>query len=115
MLLNRQAILAAQDLKTERVEVPEWGGAVLISTMTGTDRNAWEQTLVSVNGKVNLANASARLVAFCAVDENGQRLFTDADAVELGQKSSAALQRCVNVAQRLNGLTAADMEEAKGN
>ena len=115
MLLTRDAILGAQDLKRELVEVPEWGGSVHIATMTGAARNAWEQSLVQGGGKLNLANASARLVAACAVDEAGERLFSDADAEALGKKSAAALPRCVAAAQRLNGLTADDMEAAKGN
>lgn len=115
MLLTREAILAASDLKRELVEVPEWGGDVYISTMTGADRNAWEQSLVQGGGRVNLSNATARLVAACVTDENGQRLFSDADAEALGKKSAAALERCSKVAQRLNGLTSTELEQAKGN
>lgn len=116
-LLTRDAILAANDRRKEEVEVPEWGGSVLVATMDGTTRDAWEQSLAPAPGsrKVDISNIRARLVALCCVDEHGQRVFTDADAVELGRKSSTALTRVAEVAQRLNGLTNEALEEAKGN
>ncbi len=115
MKLSRDAILESSDLKTESVAVPEWGGEIIISTMTGTARDAWEASLIDKGGKVNMANIRARLVVACAVDEAGNRLFSDGDAVALGAKSGAALERCAKIAQRINSLTEKDIEEAKGN
>jgi hypothetical protein len=85
--------------------------------MTGAARDAWEQSLVSgaSKGKVDITNVRARLVAYTAVDDDGARLFTDADAEALGRKSGAALERCAKVAQRLNALTGESLEEARGN
>lgn len=114
-MLTRDAILGADDLKREAVDVPEWGGQVLISVMTGAARDAWEQSIAGKGGRPDVSNIRARLVAACAVDESGARLFTDADAEALGSKSAAAIERCAKVAQRLNGLTAEDVEAAKGN
>jgi hypothetical protein len=113
--LTRDAILAADDLAKETVAVPEWGGEVIVSTMTGEARDAWEQSLLSGGGKVNMKNLRARLLAYAAVDESGTRLFTEADAEKLGKKSSKALERCVKVIQKLNGMTDKDLEDAKGN
>lgn len=113
-LLTRAAILAADDLPKETVSVPEWGGDVIISTMTGAMRDAWEQSIAG-DGKPNIANIRARLLSFCAVDEAGQRLFTDADVEALGAKSGAALDRCVRVAQRLNKITEDAVKESRGN
>jgi hypothetical protein len=117
MILGKDAILGAQDLHFEDVAVPEWGGTVRIGSMTGAQRDAWEQSLVS-QGKgqgVDISNIRARLVAVCAVDEKGARIFTDADAEKLGKKSAAALERCAKAAQRLNKLSSEDVEEARGN
>lgn len=116
-ILTKEAILAANDLAKELVSVPEWGGDVYIASMTGAARDAWEQSLLNKGGggEVNMQNLRARLVAYTAVDEEGKRLFSDKEAQALGEKSAKALERCVKVAQRLNGLTDTDMEEAKGN
>ena len=50
-ILNKAAILAAEDLKTETVAVPEWGGEVRVRTLTGTERDAFESGLVAEGGK----------------------------------------------------------------
>lgn len=117
-MLTREQILSASDRNSESVDVPEWGGSVLVSAMSGVARDAWEQSLVVRKaGKVepNMANMRARLVAACLVDSTGARLFGDADIAALGEKSCAALERVCKVAQRLNGLTDQELETAKGN
>jgi len=114
MILSRDAILAAQDLKREEVAVPEWGGSVLVRTMTGAERDAWEQSLAN-GGKIDVSNVRARLVAACTIDESGALLFSAADAQALGAKSGSALERVAKVAQRLNAITEEALEEARGN
>ncbi len=113
-ILNREAILSAVDLKKELVKVPGWGGEVYISMMTGEARDAWEQGLVGGKG-ANLDNIRARLVAFTAVDDQGKRLFSNEDAIALGQKSATALERCVKVAQKLNRLTEQELDDLVKN
>lgn len=113
-ILTAQQILQAEDLVTERVHVPQWGGDVFIRTMCGRERDAFEaSTEQSLGG--NIDNVRARLVALCAVDESGKRLFRDSDVLRLGQKSAAALDRLFAVAMRLNGLTPGDMAELTKN
>lgn len=115
-ILTREAILSAHDLKTETVKVPEWGGEVIVSMMTAATRDLWELSLIGDGkGNFNTVNMSARLMAYCVVDEKGSRLFTDKDAEALGKRSAKAMRRCVTVIQRLNGLSDADLEQAKGN
>lgn len=113
-ILSRDAILKADDLKKETVNVPEWGGEVVIATMTGAARDEWEQSLVA-NKTVSLANIRARLFAASAVDGKGNRLFTEKDVDALGKKSAAALDRCVKVAQRLNRLTENELGDLSKN
>jgi hypothetical protein len=113
-ILGRDAILNSNDLKKEVVKVPEWGGEVIIATMTGAARDAWEQSLVT-NKATNLENIRARLIAATAVDEKGERLFADKDIVALGKKSAAALDRCVKIAQNLNRLTETELDDLSKN
>ena len=117
-LLSKTAILTAQDLQTEDVEVPEWGGAVRVRSFTGRERDAFESSMVRGEGrdrKVDLTNMRARLVGLTVIDETGQRLFTDEEVDLLGAKSGAALDRVFAVAQKLNGLSGADVEELSKN
>lgn len=117
-LLTRDEILNADDRKTEEVEVPEWGGSVLVRTLSGKERDAYESGTITVkSGKQveNFENLRARLVALCLVDEKGVRLFNTKDVTSLGNKSAAALQRVYNKCQELNAVTDKDVEELTEN
>lgn len=116
--LTREAILSATDLGFEDVEVREWGGTVRVRGMTGNERDEWEWEMVqtrSEDKRENKRRLRAKLVSLTVVDENGQRLFSEADVEALGQKSVRALQRVYNVAQRLSSISAGDLEELAGN
>jgi hypothetical protein len=115
MLLSREQIIEAADRKTEDVDVPEWGGTVRVRALSGTERDAYEAGIVQLRGDgtkiVNLKNLRGRLVSLSCVDENGARIFTDEDAIALGDKSAAALERVFDAARRLSGLSEDDVEE----
>lgn len=114
-LLDKAAILAAKDLKTEDVDVPEWGGAVRVSTMTGTGREALSQSLAVVDGKTDMSFYREKMLAACIVGEDGAPLFSSGEVALLAGKSAAALARVFAVAERLNGIQAGAVEEAAGN
>ncbi len=113
-LLSKEAILAAQDVVTEVVEVPEWGGSVRVRGLTGAERDAFEGETIQRNGrdvKTNTRNLRARLVVLSVVDETGARLFAFHDIEALGEKSARALDRIFAVAMRLSGLRDEDVAE----
>lgn len=115
MHLSRDDILKAEDNASEEVQVPEWGGAVLVRGMTGRERDEFELSLMEQGrgGRMtrNLTNTRAKLVSRCVVDDDGKRLFTAADIQALGDKNAAAIERIFDVAARLSGLTEAEQEE----
>jgi len=115
MRLSRDDILKAADNEPEEVDVPEWGGSVLVRGMTGRERDAFEVSMLTPGrgGRRQLdpANVRAKLVARCVVDDDGNRLFTDADVAELGGKSAAAVDRVYAVAARLSGMGSDDQED----
>jgi hypothetical protein len=116
-ILSRQEILESDDLTTEEVDVPEWGGTVIVRALAGVERDAYESeifTAPKVQGmapEFNLQNLRAKLASRTMVDEDGKRLFSDKDVVALGLKSAAALDRVFSVAQRLSRLTNQDIKE----
>ena len=114
LMLTREQILTADDLKSEIVEVPEWGGSVRVAAMSGAQRDAFEMSLL-VNGKPDLTNSRAKLVAASVMDEAGAPMFTPADIEALGRKNAAALSRIVEVARRLSAIGEAELEVVKGN
>jgi hypothetical protein len=116
MRLSRDDVLKADDLATEEVEVPEWGGSVLVRGMSGKERDEFESSALDQrSGRMNLANTRAKIVIRCVVDDDGKRLFDAADIDVLGEKSGAALDRVFAVASRLSGLGERDVEELTQN
>lgn len=116
MTLSRDQILKqSAKLKRVEVEVEEWGGKIIISEMTGTARDNWDQWIGGKKDGELLENVRARLVVLTAVDKEGNRLFRDADIDEVGKLSAKALQKCFRAAQKINGLSDEDLEDAKKN
>ena len=112
--LTRDEILGADDLKTESVEVPEWGGTVIVRELTGAERDSWEASVVKTNGKkvtVDSRNMRAKLCSLCIVDENGKRVFSEKDAIKLGAKSASALDRVTDAAKRLSRIGEDELED----
>ncbi len=118
MVLDREAILKANDIEKREVYIPEWGGSVYVRGMTGRERDQFEASIIRQRGRdteINMKNARAKLVVMCTVDQEGNRLFTDADIALLANKSAKALDRIFAVAQELSGITREDMEELTEN
>lgn len=104
MLLDKSAILEADDLKYEDVDVPEWGGTVRVRCLTAADRYALLDASLGQDGTINRQRFVLGILAAAIVNESGERLFTDVEVERLATKSYMALDRLVPVANRLNGL-----------
>jgi hypothetical protein len=115
MPLTKEQILGAKDLPTKTVAVPEWAGEVIVRTMMGIERDAFEQSIAGSEKKVNLENIRAKLCAKTIVNEAGQLLFTDDDIAALGAKSARALDKIYDIACKLNGIGKDDIKELEKN
>lgn len=116
--LGRDAILDADDQQFDVVECPEWGGKVRIRGLSGTQRDAYEASLVQSNGadkKLNLANARAKMCVLVIVDEGGRPVFTSDDVRALGRKSALPIERIFDAARRLSGMSEEDVEKLTEN
>jgi hypothetical protein len=117
--LTRDEILKADDLKTEDVNVPEWGGTVRIKTLTGNERDEYEFRMVGSNGQdrdENIRKIRSYLLCAVLVDEAGNLMFPAINDIErIGQKSSKALQRVFDRAAAMNGLNKEDVESLAKN
>lgn len=82
--------------------------------MTGLERDAFETAYLEskANRKPNIRGS---MVAFSACDQDGQRIFTDADAEALGNMPSAELDKVFAAAQKLNAIDEDDIKELEGN
>lgn len=110
--LSKQQVFEAP-LKTEEVEVPEWGGTVLVSEMPVAKRTELLSRFVTADGKPTAVSAALELDIFIAgcIDPE----FSQADAAELQKVSGAAVGRVARVVMALNGLGGDAADEARGN
>jgi hypothetical protein len=115
-VLSKAEILTADDLRVERVAVAEWGGQVVIRTMTGAQREQFLNYVTpDAEGKRNYKHFNSALVCLCAIDETGHPLFTMEDVASLADKHWRALETVAEACLALNALRADDLEEAKKN
>jgi hypothetical protein len=117
MYLKRIDILNCEDIATQEVDVPEWGGVVVVRMMSGKERDAFEASVMDVNtGQKKMDNIRAKLVALSVIDpETKELMFTVADIEALGKKSAAALDRVFWAAQHISKITPEDMESLAKN
>lgn len=116
--LSAEQILAANDREHEDVDVPEWGGTVRVIGLSAADRDAYEAALAATTkgdatAMARLQNFRAKLVVKALVDADGKRLFSDADAKELGTKSGKVIDRLFDVVRRLSGMGKDALEQGK--
>lgn len=141
-MLTREQIEAAS-LATKVVAVPEWGGDVVVSEMSGADRDDWELAFLNRwQAEEKAAKQAgrafdqmrvspypqARLLAWTLRGPDGAPLFlvrtddgrvdleaTEAAARSLAKRSGRAVHRLYPVAESLNLTAPGALEAAQGN
>lgn len=104
---DRIASVAAYDSKI--VEVPEWGVAVEIRSMSLAARNG---LFASVDGNLDMQMLYPHIVALCTYDpESGERVFGDDDIEFLNTRPAAVIDRIAIPALELCGMTEAAVDD----
>ena len=123
-LLSREQLLQKEELKKEKVVLNEKPlEEVYVRQMTAREKNTWEISQMKKTGKgrnveydLTLIDYRAKLAVVCVCDADGKLLFKPNDFSILSQNISAAkLEKIVDVAQKLNGITEEDKEEMVKN
>lgn len=94
--------------KTTTVDVPELGVPVILQQLKYGDVR---DLLDGDNPARHLGTMLARMI----VDENGNRLFSDAESAELDELSSGSFQVLMNAANTLNGFSKAEISKTVKN
>lgn len=113
--LTREKILEANDINFAEVAVPEWGGTVRIRTISGDMRDGYDLYRSKISDNQTNPGYRAFVCAMCCVGTDDKPMFTTKDIRSLGEKSSAALDRVFDVADKLNGFTSTEVEETAKN
>lgn len=116
MTLGKEQLLGVK-LKQESIPAPEFGPdatvIVLEPDAATAERLSAADMPIGQDGHVgyNPIGRLSRWTIACVVDEDGRKMFTDADAKQVEQMPASLLKRIVNVAQRLAGNTTAALAE----
>src|SRR5688572_21354021 len=118
-LLSALDILDANDVKTEDVDVPEWGGVVRLRSLSADEMSEF----IDKYGKdKNKGEAVVKALQLSAIGEDGQNLFPINDDVEtrkiisrLRRKSLRAFMRVQSAVLKLNGLSVEEEATAKND
>lgn len=111
----RDKILAAEDIASEMVDVPEWGVKVEVRGMNGSDRSRILDAAAAAgtNGLSVGAMYVDTVIATAYDPETGLRVFSDADRDSLLGKSASAIDRLAEVGMRLSGMSVEAQDNAK--
>lgn len=109
--LTAKDILDSNDLETAEMEVPEWGGTLRLRVMTADEAIKFQDVLNTPAKK----SAWVKLLALCAVDADGNRLFSDREMELLKKKSTAVFLRLQDFLLKLNGFTQEAADKAKND
>lgn len=128
-VMTRDQILAtpkAGHTDIDLSDIEGWG-VVRVKDLSAVERDRIEQSCVverlvvgkggrrKLKQEMTMENLRAKFVATCVVDENGERLFSEADVQALGALNARAIDRIFTVIQERNGLRNEDFEELLGN
>lgn len=121
---TKAAFLKPRPRRTELVTMPadypdpEIAGAQFrVRTMTAGERSLFDEQFTK-KGKTDRARqreVRERLIVATVIDADGELIFSEEDLPQLRQVDAALVERLVEAAMRLNGISKDDVEELEGN
>lgn len=105
--LSRNDVLQAEDFETMPVEVPEWGGTLLVRELSADEVEEIGFGQMDAKGNRDLRRAKGlrmKVISWAAIAEDGSRLFHKGDVEKLATKSSRPIGRVFDAIQRLSGI-----------
>lgn len=105
-ILTADEILSADDSSNVEVDVPEWGGSVLLRPLSIEQRELVEKAGRGDGATNN--HTIALLVSLSLVNEDGSAMFKKEDVLKLKKKSAKVVAKLFNEASKLNGLDGAE-------
>ena len=108
MYLSKAEILAADDLPTEDVDVPEWGGKVKIQGLTKAKQQSVRELCMDAEGYLDTTKLEIAMFLNCVSDPE----FEESDIDALKGKSAKAFDRVAKASMRLTGTSEGVAEES---
>lgn len=122
VVVTRDALLKspAAGPQREDVPLPELGHGTVIPVwgMNAGHRTRYERSFSGKKGttiEARILEFRQRLVVECCRNDDGTPIFTLEDVQALGNVRADVIERIVNVAQRLSGMSNTDIEDTVKN
>ena len=116
--LSRDAFLRPAAVEIVEVPAPEMGGSVYVRGITARDRSRFETQFQLSSGKSSkkrMQEIRERLVVACLCDADGELLLTEADIEAVGKQPAPVIERIVEAAQAVCGMSNRDVEDIAKN
>lgn len=108
----------AATLPVEQVSVSGVAEPISVRGLTAGERDAFEAACFvgkGPNREMNFVNLRARLLVKCICNASGERLFQDNELDSVAGLPAKVIDPLFEVAQRLSGMGAKDVESLSGN
>lgn len=103
-ILSADQILGADDLRTETMDIPEWGGSVTVQALSVRALNECNRKAM-VGGEVD----AEKITVFVVIEGLREPKLTDDMAGQLALKSAAVINRIGSKVFELSGVDAATL------
>ena len=110
--LTIEDIQKADDIKTQDVELPEWGGSVKVCGMSGRMRGNLENKIAA---NAPHSDVKMMVVLDCTLNADGSKMFGSKDRGWLQEKAAGPIEKIFEAACKLSGIGEGAVEEAEGN
>ncbi|MBU1567717.1 MAG: hypothetical protein KJ630_19095 [Proteobacteria bacterium] len=116
MALNKDGFFTEILLKSEEVDIGG-GKTAIVSELGAVDyMNIWTDESVRTDGVIDMEKFSPKLVAFCVVGDDGERLFTsEEDIRKVGRFPHKVLDKLVHAAMKLNGIESEEVKNSEAS
>jgi len=112
----RDSILNINDIKVEKLYIPEWDVEVEVRGLSGSARNRILSKALDKKGSLDLDSMYPDLIIASLYEpDSNERIFDAADRDQLNAKSGKALERIARVAMALSGLDEGQVEDKVKN
>lgn len=116
----RELILATKPPAAVKCQPPDWPAPVWVRGWSGIERETFQQAwrnwrIIRSMDASDYRRFDAFMVRHVVQDESGVLIFTDADVEKLAETSGRSLDYVVNIANKLNGFDAKDIEDLVKN
>ena len=122
-IVNRSVVGRKENRQRKYIDIPEWGGSVLIQQLSAAQvsaiqaiaADAVDATRAVVKDRAKLSRFNFAMIRDSWITEDGEPQLTDDDYVAITQEPNTVLQTLVTAISEFNRMDAGAAQEAKKN